>query len=138
MHKEASITFGAPLRKTRVIIALIIISPWQIISWATQSKRKETSRSRSSLAMMRCEEQEFREAEKLIQNGLAVEPGSAIGKYLLAVVQFAMNRPTEAEKSARDALWRNAHQAEAYILLAKIHERNHNPHAVVAEVARSE
>ena len=91
--------------------------------------------SQFGLAMMRCEKQEFREAEKLIQNGLAVEPGSAIGKYLLAVVQFAMNRPTEAEKSARDALWRNAHQAEAYILLAKIHERNHNPHAVVAEVA---
>jgi len=91
--------------------------------------------SQFGLAMVLCEKRDFREAEKLIQNGLALEPGSAIGKYLLAVVQFAMNRPTEAEKSARDALSRNAHQAEAYILLAKIHERNHNPHAVVAEVA---
>ena len=91
--------------------------------------------SQFGLAMMLCEKQEFREAEKLIQSGLTMEPGSAIGKYLLAVVQFATNRSAEAEKSARDALWRNANQAEAYILLAKIHERNHNPHAVVAEAA---
>jgi len=91
--------------------------------------------SQFGLAMMLCERQEFREAEKLIQNGLGMEPGSAIGKYLLGVVQFGLNRPAEAEKSAHDALWRNANQAEAYILLAKIHERNHNPNAVMAEVA---
>jgi len=91
--------------------------------------------SQFALAMMLCEKQEFREAERLIQNGLTMEPGAAIGKYLLGVVQFALNRPAEAEKSAHDALWRNANQAEAYILLAKIHERNHNPNAVMAEVA---
>lgn len=91
--------------------------------------------SQFALAMILCEKQEFREAERLIQNGLAMEPGSAIGKYFLGVVQFALNRPVEAEKSAHDALWRNANQAEAYILLAKIHERNHNPYAVMAEVA---
>src|SRR5262249_44363347 len=67
--------------------------------------------------------------------GLLMEPGSAIGKYFLGVVQFALNRPSEAEKSAHDALWRNANQSEAYILLAKIHERNHNPYAVITEVA---
>ena len=91
--------------------------------------------SHFALAMILCEKQEFREAERLIQDGLAMEPDSAIGKYLLGVVQFALNRPKEAEKSAYDALWRNANQAEAYILLAKIHECNHNPHAVMAEVA---
>src|SRR5215831_12521712 len=80
--------------------------------------------SQFGLAMMLCEKQQFQEAEKLIQTGLEMEPGSSIGKYLLAVAQFAMNRPMEAEKSAHDALWRNANQAEAYILLAKIHERN--------------
>ena len=91
--------------------------------------------SQFALAMVLCEKKEFREAERLIQNGLAMEPGSAIGKYFLAVVQFALNRTPEAEKSAQDALWRNANQAEAYILLAKIHERNHDPYAVMAEVA---
>jgi tetratricopeptide (TPR) repeat protein len=91
--------------------------------------------SQFGLAMVLCENQEFREAERLIQNGLAMEPGSAIGRYFLGVVQFALDRTAEAEKSAQEALWRNANQAEAYILLAKIHERNHNPYAVVAEVA---
>jgi len=85
--------------------------------------------------MVLCEKQEFREAERLIQNGLTMEPGSAIGRSLLGVVQFAVNRTAEAEKSAQEALWRNANQAEAYILLAKIHERNHNPYAAMAEVA---
>jgi len=91
--------------------------------------------SQFALAMVLCENQEFREAERLIQNGLAMEPGSAIGRYFLGVVQFALNRNAEAEKSAQEALGRDASQAEAYILLAKIHERNHNPYAVIDEVA---
>jgi tetratricopeptide (TPR) repeat protein len=91
--------------------------------------------SQFALGMILCEKQEFREAERLIQNGLAMEPGSAVGKYFLGLVQFAMNRPAEAERSARDALWRNADQAEAHILLAKIHERAHKPYAVTRDVA---
>jgi predicted Zn-dependent protease len=91
--------------------------------------------SQFALGMILCERQEFREAERLIQNGLAMEPGSAVGKYFLGLVQFAMNRPAEAERSARDALWRNADQAEAHILLAKIHERAHKPYAVTRDVA---
>jgi len=90
--------------------------------------------SQFALAMILCEKQEFRQAERLIQNGLALEPGSAVGKYFLGLVQFALNRPAEAEKSARDALWRNANQADAYILLARIHERNHDPYAVMTDV----
>jgi tetratricopeptide (TPR) repeat protein len=74
--------------------------------------------SQFALAMVLCDKQEFREAERLIQHGLTMEPGSAIGRYLLGVVQFALNRTAEAEKSAQEALWRNANQAEAYILLA--------------------
>ena len=91
--------------------------------------------SQFALAMILCEKREFRQAERVIQNGLAMEPGSALGKYFLGVVQLALNRPEEAERSARAALWRNANQAEAHILLAKIHEREHNPYAVVTEVA---
>jgi tetratricopeptide (TPR) repeat protein len=91
--------------------------------------------SQFALAMILCQDREFHQAERLIQNGLAMEPGSALGKYFLALVQFALNRPAEAEKSARDALWRNANQAEAHILLAKIHEREHHPYAVVTDVA---
>lgn len=84
--------------------------------------------------MILCEKQEFQQAERLIQNGLAMEPGSAVGKYFLSVAQFAQNRMADAEKSAREALWRDANQAHAHILLAKIHERCRNPGAVIADV----
>lgn len=90
--------------------------------------------SHFALAMILCQKGEFQHAEALIQNGLVKDPGSAIGKYFLGLVQFAMNRNAEAEKSAHDALWRNAQQADAYILLAKIHERQQNPDAVVADI----
>jgi len=91
--------------------------------------------SQFALAMILCEKQEFQRAEKVIENGLAMDPGSAVGKYFLGVVQFALNRNDEAEKSAHDALWRNAGQADAHILLAKIHERKHNPAAALVDVA---
>lgn len=90
--------------------------------------------SQFALAMILCEKQEFQHAERLIQRGLTMEPGSAVGKYFLGVVQFALNRPAEAEKSAHDALGRSANQADAHILLAKIHELEHNSYAVVTEV----
>lgn len=90
--------------------------------------------SQFALAMILCEKQEFQQAEKLIENGLAMDPGSAVGKYFQGLVQFALNRDGEAEKSAHGALWRSAGQADAYILLAKIHNRNHNPEAVMADV----
>jgi tetratricopeptide (TPR) repeat protein len=90
--------------------------------------------SQFALAMILCEKREFPHAERLIQNGLAMEPGSGLGKYFLALVQLALNRPEEAEQSAREALWRNANQAEAHVLLAKIHLREHNPYAVMTDV----
>lgn len=91
--------------------------------------------SQFALAMILCEKREFQEAERVVQSGLAMEPGSALGKYFLALVQLALNRPLDAEKSAHDALWRNANQAEVHVLLAKIHERERNPYAVVMDVA---
>ena len=90
--------------------------------------------SQFALAMILCEKHEFQQAEKLIENGLAMDPGSAVGKYFQGLVQFALNRNGEAEKSAHDSLWRSAAQADAYILLAKIHNRTHNPQAVMADV----
>jgi tetratricopeptide (TPR) repeat protein len=91
--------------------------------------------SQFALAMILCERQEFQRAERVIENGLGIDPGSAVGKYFLGVVQFALNRTEDAEKSAQDALWRDAAQADAHILLAKIHVRNHNAAAVMADVS---
>jgi tetratricopeptide (TPR) repeat protein len=91
--------------------------------------------SQFGLAMILFEKWQFREAEELIQQGLNTDPGSAVGKYFLGVVQFALNLLPDAEKSARDALLRSANQVEAHILLAKIHERYGDPYAVQADVA---
>jgi Tfp pilus assembly protein PilF len=91
--------------------------------------------SEFALAMILVEKQQFREAERLIQRGLEMEPGSALGKYFLGLVQLALNHLSDAEGSARDALFRSADQADAHILLAKIHECEHNPYAVRADVA---
>jgi tetratricopeptide (TPR) repeat protein len=91
--------------------------------------------SQFALAIILGQRQQFQQAERLIQNGLSMDPGSALGKYFLGLVQFALNQPAEAEKSAREALWRDAKQVDAHMLLAKILEASHNPRAAMAEVA---
>jgi tetratricopeptide (TPR) repeat protein len=91
--------------------------------------------SQFGLGMILIEKQEFRQAETVIQRGLDMEPGSALGKYFLGVVQLALNQLPDAERNAHDALFRSAEEADAYILLAMIHERERKPFAVEAEVA---
>lgn len=88
-----------------------------------------------ALAMILYEKGHLRQAEELIQRGLIVQPGSSTGKYFLAEVQFALNHLPDAEVNARAALQRDPKQADAHILLAEIHERNHNPYAVQNEIA---
>jgi len=90
--------------------------------------------SEFALGALFLEKQDLRQAERLIQSGLEMEPGSSLGKYLLGLVQFSMNHLDEAEKSAHEALWRSPRQADAHILLARIHAREHSPYAVVADV----
>lgn len=86
------------------------------------------------MGVILCQKQEFRQAETVMQRGLEVDPGSALGKIFLGWAQFALNRPVEAERSAHQALFRKADLPEAYFLLAHIHQRQHNPPAVVADL----
>jgi tetratricopeptide (TPR) repeat protein len=79
-----------------------------------------------AMGMALCQEEDYRRAEAVIQKGLEIAPGSASGKFYLALVQFALNRPAEAEKSAEQALSRNSDFPEAYFLLAGIHQREQN------------
>jgi tetratricopeptide (TPR) repeat protein len=81
-----------------------------------------------------CKKQEFLLAETILQRGVELESGSAIGKYYLAWAQFGLNRLVEAERSAEQALARNANLAEAYSLLARIHQRQHNAPAVARDL----
>ena len=82
------------------------------------------------MGMILCQRSEFQQAEAVIERGLEREPGSANGKYFLAWAQYGLNRLIEAERSVRQALLRNAKIAEAYLLLARIHQRQHNSYAM--------
>jgi tetratricopeptide (TPR) repeat protein len=79
-----------------------------------------------AMGMALFQEEDYRRAEAVIQKGLEMTPGSANGKFYLALVQFALNRPAEAEKNAEQALSRNSDFPEAYFLLAGIHQREKN------------
>jgi len=81
-----------------------------------------------------CEKQEFLLAETILQRGVELESGSAVGKYYLAWAQFGLNRLVEAERSAEQALVRNVNLAEAYLLLARIHQRQRNAPAVTKDL----
>jgi tetratricopeptide (TPR) repeat protein len=86
------------------------------------------------LGAILCQKAAFTEAEALLQRALDVEPGSAIGKYYLGFAQFGLNRLIEAERSVEQALLRNANFSQAYFLLAKIHERQHNLPAALKDL----
>jgi len=86
------------------------------------------------MGMVLCEKQELQKAEAVLQRGLDLEPGSATGKYFLGLAQFGLNHLIEAERSVRQALLRKANFAQAYFLLAKIHQRQNNSSAVVEDL----
>lgn len=85
------------------------------------------------LAVILYRESEFANAEKLIREGLLLQPGSAPGKYCLGLVQFSVGRVNDAEQSAAEALALDPGETEAYVLLARIHETKHNATAELAD-----
>jgi tetratricopeptide (TPR) repeat protein len=85
------------------------------------------------LSMIFYRRSDFLQAESLIQRGLLVAPASGVGKYCLGLVQFSLGRTTDAEHSAREALELDPSEVDAHVLLAKIHERQHNPTAVLSD-----
>ena len=110
---------------------------------AEQEFRRSIEVSRGSfapslfgLSMILYQRGEFLEAESLTQKGLLAAPSSAIGKYCLGLVQFALGQIPEAEHSALDAIHLDPAQAygDVNLLLARIHERLNDPDAVVADV----
>jgi tetratricopeptide (TPR) repeat protein len=81
-----------------------------------------------------CQKAEFLHAEALLQRALDLEPASAVGKYYLGWAQFGLNRLIEAERSLQQAVLRNAKFAEPYLLLARIHQRQHDLPAAVKDL----
>ena len=66
------------------------------------------------------------DAESITRRGLEVDPNSADGYVILGMALLRLNRPDEAERSARDALLRNPKMANAYLLLADTSARKGN------------
>ena len=87
-----------------------------------------------SFSMVLYQRGEFREAEPLIRRGLLIAPGSGVGNYCLGLVQYSLGRFSDAERSAREALKLNPVEADAHVLLARIHARQNNPTAVLADI----
>lgn len=66
------------------------------------------------------------EAEAIIRRGLELDQNSPDGFVLLGMAQLRLNRPEEAERSAREALLRKPDYAEAYLVLADVNARRQN------------
>ncbi|HXY24450.1 MAG TPA: tetratricopeptide repeat protein [Candidatus Acidoferrum sp.] len=66
------------------------------------------------------------EAETIIRRGLELDANSGDGYVILGMTLLQLNRPEEAEKSAREALLRNPNLANAYLVLADTFARRRN------------
>ena len=74
-----------------------------------------------ALGALLCDRQSYTEAERVLRRGLDVDGNSWKGHLFLGQTLFGMNRLTEAEQSARQALLRNPEIPASYILLANIY-----------------
>jgi len=86
------------------------------------------------LGAILCQKAEFLQAETLLQRALDLEPGSEVGKYYLGWAQFGLDRLMEAQRTAEQALLRNANLSQFYFLLARIHIRQHNLPAALKDL----
>jgi tetratricopeptide (TPR) repeat protein len=78
------------------------------------------------LAMVLYRQSDYPGAERLIREGLLLQPASATGKYGMGLVQFSMGRIIEAERSAQEALALNPDESDAYVLLGRVHAVQYN------------
>lgn len=86
------------------------------------------------LAMILYRREDFQHAEAIVQRGLFLTPGSSLGKYCYGLIQYSLGKFADAERDALAALQFDPGQVDAYLLLAHVHERQHNPNAVIADV----
>ncbi len=78
------------------------------------------ARAQFTLGWLLCRRGEYAEAETVIRKGLDVDRSPATGHLFLSVALLRLNRPEEAEKSAREALLRRPGSALAYLVLADV------------------
>jgi tetratricopeptide (TPR) repeat protein len=78
-----------------------------------------------------CQQGKPAEAEKIIRRGLEVEDASPEGYVILGETLKQLNRLDEAEKSAQEALLRNANYPGAYLVLSDVAESRRDYQAEV-------
>lgn len=81
-----------------------------------------------------CQEGKAAEAEKIVRKGLEVEDVAPEGYVILSEALVQLNRPDEAEKSAREALLRNPGFAGTYLALADVAASKDDYRAEVADL----
>src|SRR6476646_3074161 len=81
-----------------------------------------------------CREGKAAEAEKIVRKGLEVEDVAPEGYVILSEALVQLNRPDEAEKSAREALLRNPGFAGTYLALADVAASKDDYRAEVADL----
>ncbi len=85
------------------------------------------------LSMILYRHSEYHQAESLVQRGLEVMPYSPVGRYCLGLVQYSLGRIADSERSTMESVRLDPRAADVYVLLARIHEHQHNSSAVVAD-----
>lgn len=78
------------------------------------------------IAYIYCLEGHAALAETIVRRGLELDPNSPNGHVILGMVLLKLNRTDEAEKSASEALLRNAKEALAYLVLADVSSQRQN------------
>jgi Tfp pilus assembly protein PilF len=87
-----------------------------------------------SYALLLCHQGNVHEAERTVRHGLQQDQDTAFGHIALGVVMLYSHRPEEAERSAREALLRNPHSADAHLILADAHAQKGDYQAEVQEL----
>lgn len=85
-------------------------------------------------ALLLCRRGRPAEAELTVRYALRLNQNPALGQTTLGVVLLYQHRSDEAEKSAREALSLDAGNANAYLVLAGVHEENHDYQAKVQDL----
>ena len=79
------------------------------------------ARAEFGIGYVLCQQGNAEEAERVIRRGLEVDENSAEGHFMLSMALLQLNRPDEAEKSAREAILRKPDLAQAYLVLSRVY-----------------
>lgn len=93
----------------------------QAFQMAVDLSEGRYARAAFGVGAVLCELGKAAAAEPIIRRGLETDDSLPDGYVLLGIALLSQNRAEEAEKSAREALLRNANYGAAYLVLSEVH-----------------